>query len=329
VEAITAARPVKAARAKKKLEASWNNRTLINTFKLEFAMPILFTIQRNGREFRARADGGAAFFVGNQTSYSDKSSGTDFEGLYNVPSQALPRLLYDAAAQRGAHGFWADLIAPTARCEGNNFLTLNTYDRARFTWGFGQFAAHVPDGDFVRYFRDILQRTEVPEYFPNLAVRNGRIVKLSRDLEIPLETASDTRGLMDYLNPTNSAIEDAEVIAAAKLIHWSTQIPAMRDLQVAHMVATFRRLMKESDSRLGLDGRSAAICAVVCDIRHQGRAKYAAMLQALAQPDPLAALLKLGAIAYGTRIKTLRRALTDAEAIFAGKVWNRAQGDFK
>jgi hypothetical protein len=289
-------------------------------------MAINLSIERAGRAFHARADGGQPFFIGFQTSYKDKSSGTEFEGLYNVPAHETPNLDY-APVDAVQSGFWAEFIAPTARCEGGNYLTLNTYDRARFTWGFGQFGAHVPDGDFVLFFRDMLQRPEAGDYFPNLALKDGRILKVSGDQSVALETATTTVPLMDYLNPTSSAVEDAEVIAAAKLIHWTTSFPAARELQAHHMIGTFKRLMRESDLRLGLDGRPADVCCVVCDIRHQGRAKYAAMQDALAAAQPLEALLMLGSIAYAGRIKTLRAALA-ASPSFAGKTWSRSAGAF-
>jgi hypothetical protein len=59
-------------------------------------MAIHFTIERAGHIFNARADGAAPFFVGCQTSYRDKSSGDDFEGIYNVPRRELPKLMYKA-----------------------------------------------------------------------------------------------------------------------------------------------------------------------------------------------------------------------------------------
>lgn len=291
-------------------------------------MAIYFKLHRSGNVVRASADGGAPFFVGRITQYADKSSGEDFTGLYNVPSSSLPQLIYQAADYQSVHGYWAHLIAPTARCEGGNFLTLNTYDRARFTFGFGQFAAHVPDGDFVRFFRDLLARPEAPAYFPNLRLSDGRITKADAAGEVFVESASSTRGLLELLNPTAAGLEDEEQIAAAKFIHWTTHHPECQRLQVAHMVATFKRLARESDARLDLDGRSAEIVLIICDIRHQGRAKYASMQQALLASDPVAALLKLGALTYANRIKTLKIALKQADKLYRDYVWDRATSDF-
>lgn len=291
-------------------------------------MAIYFKLHRSGNVVRASADGGPPFFVARITQYSDKSSGEDFTGLYNVPSSALPQLIFRAAEHEPVHGYWAHLIAPTARCEGGNFLTLNTYDRARFTFGFGQFAAHVPDGDFVRFFRDLLARPEATAYFPNLTLRDGRIAKEDAAGVALVESANSTKGLLDMLNPTAAGLEDEEQIAGAKFIHWTTHHTECQRLQVAHMVAAFKRLARESDARLDLDGRSAEIVLVVCDIRHQGRAKYASMQQALLASDPLAALLKLGALTYATRINTLKTALKQAGNLFRDYVWSRATHDF-
>ena len=200
--------------------------------------------------------------------------------------------------------------------------------RAKFTWGFGQFGAHVPDGDFIVFFRDLLARPDATEYFPDLAVQSDRICRMSAGRVTPLETSMSTGPLMDYLNPTTGAVEDAEVVAAAKLIHWTTTVADVRSLQVRHMVGTFQRLMREADQRLGLDGRSADLCLVVCDIRHQGRAKFAAMQSALASGEPLDSLSSLGSISYPDRVKTLRKELKARSRLLAGLHWSRAKGDF-
>jgi hypothetical protein len=291
-------------------------------------MAIHFTIERSGRIFNSSADGGAAFFVGCQTSYRDKSSGHDFEGLYNVPRRELPKLVYKATDFRGMYQFWADFIEPTSKCEGGNFLTLNTYDRARFTWGFAQFGAHVPDGDFVRFFRDMIGRPENADYFPDLSVKGGRIVKISGGKTTEMESADTTAPLMDYLNPTDAAVEDSEVISAAKLIHWTANVQQARELQVMHMVGVFKGLVRNSDARLGLDGRTADICLAICDIRHQGRAKMPAIQSALNSSRPLANLLALGSIAYPDRINTLKREIAAKGNLLTSKTWNRQSGDF-
>jgi hypothetical protein len=174
----------------------------------------------------------------------------------------------------------------------------------------------------------MLGRPEAIEYFPNLRVKDSRIVKIAGDKAVQLEDDNSTGGLMDYLNPTTKSVEDAEVIAAAKLVHWTTTVKAAQELQTLHMVRTFSSLMIEADGRLNLDGRTADICCVVCDIRHQGRAKFAAMQAALASSKPLAELLKLGSIAYPERIKTLRKAIADSGSVFTEMKWDSRSGSF-
>ena len=140
-------------------------------------MAIFFSIQRSDTTFNAKADNGPPFFVGLQTRYDPDHTGNPTIGLFNVPTNPLPKLLYTADQNRAEQGFWADFIEPTATCEGQNFLTVNSYDRAKFTWGFGQFAAHVPDGDFVVFLRDLLARPEAVDYFPDLEVQGGRSMR--------------------------------------------------------------------------------------------------------------------------------------------------------
>src|SRR5512146_2408539 len=128
-------------------------------------MPIFFKILRNGDDFSCSADNGSAFFVGRRVPYEGHI------GLYNIfRSSKIERLNYAAADFDAQHGFWATLIEPTAICEGLNFLTLNTYDAAAFTFGFGQFAAHVPNGDFVKYFRALLGLPNAADYFPHVGL---------------------------------------------------------------------------------------------------------------------------------------------------------------
>ena len=94
-----------------------------------------------------------------------------------------------------------DFIEPTGICESqSSYICLNTYDRARFTFGFLQYAALVPDGDFVTWMRGILQRPEMVEWFPDLKVQNGRIAKETLQGPVQLEDSQSTGKLMDFLN---------------------------------------------------------------------------------------------------------------------------------
>jgi hypothetical protein len=295
-------------------------------------MAIHFDIVRDGKHYSAKADNAAAFAVGGKVTYRSKKMGVEFFGLSNdrpnFGSTDARKQLYLASDFDSVFPFLAEFIEPTAICEGQSFISLNTYDRARFTFGFGQFAAHVPDGDFIRWFRDMLGRPEAPDYFPNLEVRGGRIVKVEQNQTTPMENATTTEPLQRFLNPTLDDVEDAEVIAAAKLIHWSVNHAEARLLQVQHMVDTATRLVKEADRRLGLDGMTGDICCVVFDVRHQGRANFADLQAALLDSKPFDALLMVGAQSQPERVKNLKAALATRRADLRKKKWSRSIGNF-
>jgi hypothetical protein len=285
-------------------------------------MPFHFDIIRDGSEFSSRADGGPKFAIGRQVHFHGNL------GVANDNFALGKQFIYKADDFRGGFGFWADFIEPTAICEGRSFLTLNTYDRARFTFGFAQFAAHVPDGDFVIWLRAMLGEPDVNDYFPDLAVAGGRIVKHGATGTVPLETAATTEALMDFLNPSLAVVDDEEVIAAAKFIHWTMNHPNTQMLQVQQMVATGHRLLTRADTRLGLNDVTGDLCCIVMDILHQGRGTFAEMLAAMRESDPYKALLSIGAITEPTRVSTLRKELNARREAFAAKRWNTAQKEF-
>ena len=290
------------------------------------AMAILFKIIRNGNDFSCRAENGPTFFVGRRVPYEGNI------GLYNVfAGSKLEKANYLAQDYRGAFGFWADFIEPTAICEGRNFLTLNTYDRAAFTFGFAQFAAHVPNGDFVLYFRSMLALPQARDYFPNLSVVGGRICELDIGGHArPLESDGSTSLLMGYLNPDLSEVQDAEVVAAGKLIHWTSNVPAARQIQVDHMIATFQRLVRRADQRVGLHGRSADLCCVIADILHQGRGgkmTWPLIDAALKSANPLPKLIAIGAPRYKERRSELQKQVK-ARPAFAQLTWDRPSAAF-
>lgn len=285
-------------------------------------MPIHFDVVRDGSQFSSRADGGPKFAIGTQVHFQSNI------GLANDNFALGKQFSYKADDFRQELGFWADFIEPTAICEGLSFLTLNTYDRARFTFGFAQFAAHVPDGDFVTWLRAMLNEPDVNDYFPDLGLENGRIVKHGATGTIPLETKDTTQPLMDYLNPSLTAVEDDEVIAAAKFIHWTMNHPNTQRLQVKQMVATGHAILRRADTRLGLDNVAGDLCCIVMDILHQGRGTFGEMLQALRANDPFKALLSVGSVAEPTRVNTLRKELNARRQAFAAKRWSSAQKEF-
>lgn len=281
---------------------------------------VSFSLEEGSKYF-GKIDG-ARFFIGSRVPYLGG------KGLANARGTAAQK--YDRAQFRDQYGFWADFIHPTAMAEGALFHTLNTYDRAFFTFSFLQFAAHVPNGDFVVYLRALLKLPLAAEYFPDLVLAGERVCRVTEHGPMPLESDTSTAGLCDYLNPTSKEIEDTEVIQAAKFVHWAQNDALNRQTQIEVGIAHFRRNMAQYAVRYGLNGVAAPLCLVIADIRHQGRAKSPAIISALASQKPLDALLSLGAALYPERVKVLRReinALT-ADGTFGKLKYNAVKGEF-
>jgi hypothetical protein len=274
-----------------------------------------------GSKYYGRIDG-MRFYIGGRVNYKG------LKGLMNVSGQAPDR--YDAAPFRQEFGAWADFIYPTAMAEGALYHTLNSYDRARFTFGFLQYAAHVPNGDFVLFLRELLALELAAEYFPDLQLRKGRIWRLRDDSAVQVETDDSTAALMDYLNPSSQEVEDTEVIQAAKFVHWSKADPAHRRVQVACGIAHMRRAMRDYARLYALDGKPDVVCLLVADIRHQGRGSSLQIRNALAAAAPEDALLRIGSDAYPGRATSLKQSIRKLrdEGRLGRLEYDAASGDF-
>lgn len=293
-------------------------------------MAINFTFSNSGTSRFAQVigSGDPRFLVGKETVYQHTK-----HGLYNL---SIPNgLAYKPDDYKNEYGFWAHFIAPTAKAESNNsFVCLNTYDRARFTFSFMQYAAHVPNGDFVRFFKELLALPNAPDYFPKLVVQNNRIFyRESSGTLTQLEDNASTEGLMKYLNPTLDQIENQEIICAARMVHWAINDAKHRRIQVKVAVEHFKENMKQYAQSYNLDGFPDKVCQVVCDIRHQGRASSQQIINALNTGGNFETaynrLLQLGQPLYASRISTVRtviKNLTDA-GIF-GKKYKKSTNEF-
>lgn len=277
--------------------------------------------QEQGSKYYGRIDG-MRFYIGGRV----KRNG--LKGLMNVSGQAPDR--YDAAPFRQEFGAWADFIYPTAMAEGALYHTLNSYDRARFTFGFLQYAAHVPNGDFVLFLRQLLGLDLASEYFPDLELRDGRIWCLREDGAVQVETDESTAALMDYLNPTAQEVEDTEIIQAAKFVHWSKADPAHRRVQVECGIGHMRRAMRAYAKLYNLDGKPDVVCLLVADIRHQGRGSSLQIRNALASAAPEDALLRIGSDVYAGRITSLKQSIRKLrdEGRLGRLEYDAASGDF-
>lgn len=266
--------------------------------------------------------GGTRFFIGSRVGFDGG------KGLMNVTGNANQK--YNRADFRDQYGFWADFIHPTAMAEGGLYHTLNTYDRARFTFSFLQYAAHVPNGDFVAYFRALLKLPLASEYFPDLRLENDRIVRETDDGPVMLESDTSTDGLMAFLNPSLREIEDTEIIQAAKMVHWAQNDAAHRLMQVDVGIRHFRAKMVEYAKRYELDGKPDTLCLAIADIRHQGRAKSTDILAALQNANPLKALLDIGEPKYHERLMVIRREIKKLvdEGFLGRKKYDLSRKDF-
>ena len=293
-------------------------------------MAINFSFSQSGTSRFAQVIGSGEpkFLVGTETVYQQTN-----HGLYNLST--LNGAVYDPDDYKNQYDFWAYFIAPTAKAESNNsFVCLNTYDRARFTFSFMQYAAHVPNGDFVRFFRELLALPAATDYLPKLVLQENRIFyREATGALTQLESDDSTAKLMDYLNPSLDNIENQELICAARLIHWATSDAKHRQIQVKVAVEHFKENMKRYAQSYNLDGYPAKVCQVVCDIRHQGRATSQQIINALNTGGDFDTaynrLLQLGQPLYASRISTVRAAIKNLiDSGKFGKKYKTAAGEF-
>lgn len=265
------------------------------------ALPV--AVRQDGSRFFARVGDDPEIFVGRRVRFGGRF------GLMN--SSAPGPAKYVASEHVAELGHWANMLEPTAMCEGEGFFDrLNTYDRARFTFGFLQFAAHNPDSDFVRFFRSLLSLPLAAAYFPDLTLVNGRIAATANGQTTVLETASSTELLMDYLNPDSNDVQEKEVINCAKFVHWSASDPKHRAAQIDIGLKEIRAAMPVNHGRYRLDGRTDVTCLLIFDIHHQGRAKVAvvrdALTRATTEESAWEELLSIGFPEHKERLTTLR-----------------------
>jgi hypothetical protein len=266
------------------------------------------------------------FFVGFRTKYQERF------GLYN--STAPSTLVYRGSDYEAEFGFWAYFIEPTTKVESNaSFICLNTYDRAFFTFGFMQFAAHVPNGDFVKFLKKLLTLPNAEKYFPRLVLIDDRIFYRSDQGTLTqLENDSSSQKLMEYLNPSTDEIENQELICSARFVHWATNDPTQRRIQVEHSISLYKDNMKKYNKRFNLNGYPAKICFMLCDILHQGRGTYDRIAYALDTDNfdkAFQNLCTIGNLHYQSRIDSLKVQIKKLEqAGIFNKTYDAATNEF-
>lgn len=256
----------------------------------------------------------------------------------NIPENHSP--VYRATDYLQEIDHWAVLLQVTGACESENrFNLVNTYDRAKFTFGFYQLAAHTPRDNLILLFHRLAALPAFKGYFPELEIRAGRLVRKDSngaftDLEQEFVAPNgETQILlfMNYLNPNRVPIDRQEVLQAARLIHWCGADPEMRRAQVRVAAEILQgKMMKRYQPKLGLDGRSDVICAIVADIFHQGRARFSEVKAILDGPSPVDKLLKVNDAAQGPRNRHLATAIKAARdaGLLGNKVYKAAANEF-
>jgi hypothetical protein len=275
--------------------------------------PLTFAFRQDGKRHFATPVGGSEFYLGRETKFGGRV------GLGRAVAEYWGARF--RAADHPAIGHWAELLELTGHCEsGNTFNCINTYDRAGFTFGFCQLGAHTPDDNLILLLRRAAALPEAPTYLPGMFLQSGKLRWRDPDGSIlDLEATGQSGGelqnlaLMRHLNPDGEAVGEAERRYVARLSCWSERSAEFRRAQVEVAQAILAKKMRVYESRYGLDGRSDAICAIVADIHHQGRAKVSAVRRALAVDDPKEALIVIDPSETG-RIANLRAKLAEMEA---------------
>ncbi|MGK9338534.1 peptidoglycan-binding protein [Sinorhizobium meliloti] len=294
------------------------------------------TISQSGKSFFATTVSGERFIIGSVTRYTDDMTRT---GLFQGKSAIKDSMrfgIYRGQDFTAAFGNWAHFIEPTLSAEGGaRFATINTYDRAAFTFGAPQLAAHTPSQNFVVYFRQLLALPEADRHFPELSLReNGSgdtTIHLKSgtgfiDLEEPVHVTRPNgkkerqlARLMSYLNASPAAIDEAELSVSARLMNWLRLDPKAKELQIAVFIAQAKENLARAKTRVtGFDGASWEVALWIMDILHQGRGTFAEMSAALESPIPVEGLQRIGLRSYKTRIQTVSRSVNGLKDVLDG-----------
>lgn len=250
----------------------------------------------------------------------------------------MPELTFQPDQHAGTLGPWTHFLWPTVLAEsGGRHLTLNSYDRARFTFGFYQLAAHTPDDNLVLLFRRLLQLPNARAFLPDLRLERGRIhlrlptgglSDLETVVEVKRPNGKNERQLlkfMQYLNKSDQHIDNSEVEIAGRLMGWLISDPAALNASVEVAITILRRKLRAAAIRHGLMGGAVEPAIWVSDILHQGRGTHAAIGRALAVTGNTARLNALSLVgaenkSWDGRRKTVEQAITRlmAEGRFSG-----------
>jgi hypothetical protein len=273
-----------------------------------------FDLKKSGKDWVAIPDGDHSqqFYVGRETSKAP------YIGLM-MPVALYYGHQYRAEDYSAEYDHWANLLELTGYGESKNFFNvINTYDSAKFTFGFYQLAAHTADDNLILLFHRLLKLPDAKEYFPELKLHNSRVHRVDEDggmtdLEVEMPTGPGNRRqlqlFMNFLNAKLNQHDTQEVLQSARLIHWSNSSKLNRDVQVEVAVDILQHKMSERYNEwYDLDGETDVVCALIADIHHQGRATRKRVKAALQSHDKIAALVEINSN-YSGRIDDLNEKL--------------------
>jgi hypothetical protein len=294
---------------------------------------LAFALNKSNGSWIAKALSGQdkkEFLVGREVNTPAK----EYHGIY-IPVANYYGAKYNPADYVEVIDHWAHLLDATAECESQGFMNLiNTYDRAKFTFGFYQLAAHTPDDNLVLLFRELMALQRAVAYFPELKLVNGRVHRMDENgSATDLERSFDgqLQLFMNYLNPRRKLIDEQEILHAARLMHWTANDALCRGAQVRVSAEILQHKMSRRYHRwYDLHGRSDTICTIIADIHHNGRASRQTVAAALAATNKEKALLSVNDNKHQARngrlagkIKAMKTAGT-----LGAKVYDAAANEF-
>ncbi len=222
-------------------------------------------------------------------------------------SRASNQLKYDRFQEENSIGAWAHFMWPSVVAESNGrYISINAWDRAHFTWGFYQLAAHTPKDNLILLMRELVQLPSAARFFPDLTVVGGKLAKQTDAGPVTLETEYEVQvgdekemqlvDFMAYLNPSSFRMDEREVVTAAKFAAWANEDGAMRAATVRVSVEIMKRKIKARASTFGLIGKRPELAIWISDMFHQGRGSTQQAKNALALPTFAQQLEGLSAI---------------------------------
>ncbi len=231
-------------------------------------------------------DGRPAFYLGRETRYpSQPQAGQKVRtGLFQ-PSSDVAKLMpfgtYDRHQVSVRHPMWGHAIWPTVLAESSGYFgRINSYDRALYTFGFYQLAAHTPNENLILLFRSLLRLASAPRFFPDLSLKQvggEQRVHVQRGVEWANLESENGQGelgeFMAYLNSDDQRVDDSETRASARLLDWMQLEHDARQTQVDASIQISRAKLKRTVEKTWQSGKplTPRLAIWVNDIRHQGR----------------------------------------------------------